>query len=284
MHLSLAAAIAVLVVGAGIGAIVLRDGPADKASTTVAKAGEGSDASDPTTVDPGKPAAAGGSNTTATTSSGSSTKAAASTRTWHNPAPGTYRYHHRRTGAGAADYDGTFVIAAVTARGYTEMREQDSVKANRYYSIERTGLRQTKFTLNTGSGTQTCGWDNPITVLPNDLADGHEWTSKSACTFAIGQDQATTQLESTWKVIGVRDSKVGDTTIPVLRVDGKATARTTTEAGTIVRSSTVVEYYDLARGLLAQSTENATETGPSGKTSYRIVETMLTTQPEVPKQ
>jgi hypothetical protein len=271
---SLAALIAVLVVGAGIGAVVLRSDSSNGATANVSTPSTQPDGSTTTTP--------GGAAAPSTSTSKPTTTAAASA--WHIPTAGGYRYRHSRTGAGAVEYDGSFAVAPVGDHGYVEYRDQGSVKATRYYSVDRGELRQTKFTVDTGTGPQTCQWDRPITVLPSIPKNGHEWTSKAACSFAIGDRQATTQIESTWKIVGIRQSKVGDITVPLLRVDGKSTASTTTSDGTIVRTSSFVEYYDTARGLLAQSTETAHETGPAGESDYRVIETLLTMQPEVPKQ
>lgn len=285
VQLSLAAAIALVAAGAGIGALVFGSDQADGTRTSAADGAAG----------PGSPTStiAGQGDSTARTESSNTpvsgvdandAKTATASRAWRTPASGTYRYHHSRTGAGAAEYDSTFVIAPAGPRAYTDSRERDSVKSVQFFSLDSGTLRQTKLTVDRGSGLETCRWDNPVIVLPAQPKDGQEWTSKTSCSWRLAEGEARTELESTLVVVGTRDGNVNGATVPLLRIDGKSTARTTSPGGTVVRASTFVEYYDTARGLLAQATQNVIETGPSGETSYRIVETMLTVEPEVPKQ
>lgn len=224
-------------------------------------------------------APAGAGQATATTSPASAeSNGAAAVRRWHAPKPGAYRFHTSRTGAGAYERDGEMQVAAA-ANGYTESRPQEATTSTRHYTVDGPTLRLTHFTLSSPSGSSTCRWDKPITVF----ADTSEWTSKAGCHLALRAGDADIRVELSWKVVGVRDAKVGDASVPLLRVDGTSKTETTTKDGTIVKTSTIVNYFDTARGLLAQSTEDASETGPSGTTTYRIVEAMLSTQPEEPK-
>jgi hypothetical protein len=217
--------------------------------------------------------------TTTTTTAASSQAATAKPPPWKAPKPGVYRFHASRSGDGAYERDGEIRVAADGPKGYTESRPQEATTSTRAYTIDGGTLRLTHFTLSSPSGSSTCTWDKPLTIMTTTP----EWTSKAACHLPLRAGDADIKVDLAWKVVGIRDAKVGNDTVPLLRVDGTSKTETTTKDGTIVKTSTIVNYFDTARGLLAQSTEDATETGPSGTTTYRIVETMLTVQPEDPK-
>lgn len=279
-HRALVAAIIVLLAGAGIGALALRGDSADGKHLSGGPAGADPTASSESQGDP-----AASDSTTADgvkDKAGADGKATTALRAWRTPQPGTYRYHHERQGDGAEAYDGTFVIAATGRAAYSDSRGRDAFKSTQHFSTDDGSLSQTRLIVDRGYGQESCRWDHPVLLLPAEAKDGHKWTSKAQCTWTRGQDTATTDLESAFAIVGIRDSKVDGATVQLLRVDGKSTVRTTSAGGVVTRTSAFVEYYDTARGLLAQSTEDVTETGPSGTTTYRIVDTMLTTHPEVP--
>jgi hypothetical protein len=267
---SLAVAIAMLVVAAGIGVAVLSRGhKRDAAAHSGAHGGSG-------TTAPTGPQALGSHEQTTTT-----VKADSSATTWHTPAAGTYRYHYSRAGAGPLEYDSTVVVATTGSHSYTETRDQQSVSAIRLYSVDGGALREAGFTVDTGSDRQTCHWDHPLTEIPAGPSPGKQTASNATCTLRLAGTSTTIKFESTLKVVGFRDAKLAGATVPLLRIDGRSKVTTTTDKSTIVRTSSSIEYFDMNRGLLAQSTEDAVEEGPSGRSAFRIVETMLTVQPEV---
>jgi hypothetical protein len=252
-----AVALAVLLAVVGIGVALSRGGDATNALATTT-----------TTTAP------------APQQAGSSTTAASAPNQTRRPAPGTYRYHYERTGSSPQSYDAALVIAHTSA-GYTESRDRQSVKVVRIFATTPDGVHDNGFRLDSGSGRATCAWDHPFMMLPRDPKPQQRWTGQAACTLKVGGTASTVRIDSTSTVVKLVDSKVGDATVPLVRIDRKVTLRTTVNKQTATRTSTFTDYYDTTRGLLAQSTEDATETGPSGTTTYRIVETMLTVQPEV---
>jgi hypothetical protein len=202
---------------------------------------------------------------------------------WHTPAPGAYRYHYERTGDDPASYDGSLTIAAAKAPGtYAEARDHQSARIVRHYTSSASGVQETAFTLATSSGDSRCAWSKPITFIPADPKPDQQWTAKAMCTLKVGSGTTRLAFEGTATVKGNVSAKVGNTSVPVLRIDRRITLRSTSADGkTDTRLSTAVDYFDMARGLLAQSTVDVKDSTTTGTIAYRIVETMLTVQPEV---
>jgi hypothetical protein len=210
--------------------------------------------------------------------------AAAPVSPWHAPAPGAYRYHYERTGADPASYDGPLTIARSKSAGvYAESRDHQSAKITRAYKSTATGaVQETSFTLTSAAGDNRCTWNKPVTFLPADPKPGKRWTAKASCTLKAGSGTTLLAFEETATVHGIVTATLDKTPVPVLRVDRTITLRSTAPDGkTDTRVSNVVDYFDTARGLLAQSTVDAKDNTATGATTYRIVETMLTVQPEV---
>jgi hypothetical protein len=198
---------------------------------------------------------------------------------WQVPAEGTYLYRFDRRGADAVVYDATAVVAKV-AGGYSETRDHQSAKVRRAYAANADGVQETGFVLKSKSGTNECRWDRPITVVPATAAPGQTWQATAGCDLIVGKQRSRVALESVSRIVGPRTATVGKLTVPLLRIDRTVTLRTTLAGKTSTRQSHFVDYFDTTRGLLAQSTEDATEDGPNGRITYRIVEAMLTLQPE----
>jgi hypothetical protein len=220
---------------------------------------------------------AGTTGTTPTTQPGSK---AAEPPAWQPPKAGTYRYHFTRTGWQPADYDADDVIAAAGKSGFTESRDHKSALYIHTYAQRGQTVQETAFVLDSGTGRSECRWNSPFIVLPLRAKEGQTWSSKATCTMLVDKTSAAVEFESAARIVGVRTGKAGDTETPLLRIDRQVVLKTTANGQTAVRRSAFIDYYDTARGLLVQSTEDATETGPSGTTTYRIVEAMLTLQPE----
>jgi hypothetical protein len=200
---------------------------------------------------------------------------------WHVPAPGTYRYHFTRVGDQPIAYDATVVVATGQATSYTETRDHQSAKLLRAYASSGTGLAETGFTLESATGNDQCRWDHPFVIVPPTTAAGQTWKATAACSLTVGKTATKVQMESTSKVVGLRNAQAAGKAVSLLRIDRQVTLRTTVNGKTATRRSAFVDYFDESRGLLAQSTEDATEDGPAGHLSYRITETLLTLQPEV---
>jgi hypothetical protein len=199
------------------------------------------------------------------------------------PAFGTYRYRFQRTGAAPADFQATDVVAPA-AGGFTDTRDHQSVKVSRTDVVTKDGgVRETHFAFASQTGRTDCRWDKPVTVIPDNPKPGKRWTSKASCATAVGTTATHIDYDATSEVVGLRTAKVGDAAVELLRIDRKVVITTTAKDQTAVRHSIFVDYFDTARGLLAQSTEDATDTAASGSSTYRIVEAMLTLQPEVPR-
>ncbi|HZQ29418.1 MAG TPA: hypothetical protein VFA94_17105 [Acidimicrobiales bacterium] len=243
------------------------------ATPTTAAAGAGAGAAAP-------PGAAAGPTTAAPDAGGSATAKTAAPA-WHLPSPGTYRYHFARFGDQPVAYDATVVVVGGGATSYTETRDHQSAKMLRSYAAGATGVSETGFTLESATGNDQCRWDHPFVIVPPSTAGGQTWKATAACSLAVGKTAAKVQMESTSTVVGLRNATAAGKTVSLLRIDRQVTLRTTVNGQTATRRSAFVEYYDQARGLLAQSTEDATEDGPAGHLSYRITETLLTLQPEV---
>jgi hypothetical protein len=199
------------------------------------------------------------------------------------PAVGTYRYHFQRSGDASADFQADDVVAPASG-GFTDTRDHQSVKVSRTDVVTKDGgVRETHFAFASQTGRTDCRWDKAITVVPDSPKPGQTWRSKASCTTAVGTTATRIVYDATSQVVGLRTAKVGNATVDLLRIDRKVVITTTAKGQTASRHSTFVDYYDTARGLLAQSAEDATDTTPSGTTTYRIVEAMLTLQPEVPR-
>lgn len=200
---------------------------------------------------------------------------------WSSPRPGAYRYRHVRTGDRSTSFEATSVVASA-ASGYTEARDRTSVVVKRSFAVKGSEVREASFALQSPSGVAACKWDRAFVVVPADRSEGNSWNAGASCTMTVGSTRTAVEVESASRVVGPRSASVEGVDSTLLRIDRKVIVRTTAGGESGERHSEFTDYFDTARGLLVQSTEDARETTPSGTTTYRIVETMLTVDPEVP--
>jgi len=224
------------------------------------------------TTTPPAPAASSPSTTTS--------EAQADAGAFHLPAPGRYRYHFDRQGADPVAFDGADLVTA-GGQGFSERRDRQSVKESHTYELSGGALRETMYSFDSATTQSPCHWSRAIVVVPAHPQAGDQWTSSAKCTTSVGQAVLALDYKATSKVVGVHRAKTPAGAVSLLRIDRVVVLTTTVKGKSAVRHSTLVQYYDTARCLLAQSTEDAVDHTPTGTTTYRIVESMLTLQPEV---
>jgi hypothetical protein len=199
---------------------------------------------------------------------------------WHKPATGTYRYHFARTGDYPATYDAPVVVSAAGSTSYSELRDHQSAKMLRSLAVTKDGLDETGFTVESTSGRDQCRWDHPVMILPASAKAGRTWKSTASCPLTVGTTTARVAIESTSRLVGPKEATTPQGKVTLLRIDRVITTRTTTGGKTATRQSSITDYFDTARGLLAQSSEDAAEDTPAGRITYRVTESLLTLQPE----
>jgi hypothetical protein len=215
-----------------------------------------------------------------TASTARSNTSASDLAAFHLPALGTYRYHFERVGTDPVAYDATDIFAAAHG-GFTETLDHVTAKESHTDVLDHGDVKETLYSFDSTTTKSPCKWSKAILMVPANPTPNQQWSSTASCATSVDKSAIRIEYEATSKVIGVKQAKVGNVTVPLLRIDRVVTLRTTVKGQTAIRQSSFVQYYDTARGLLAQSIENATDQSPSGAKNYRIVESMLTLQPEV---